>query len=589
MLGTPIKPSPKVFTTLCIFLLLICTKAAHSSDGPQIDSLKVVLEQSLQAGENIATAHLQLGKAFTGMGQFTKALEQLEKAREAVDSKVSAKLLLDILNEQAFALMKVGKNKEGLNLFIQGKEMADALQLLDYKAEFLFSIGDYFRLQREVPTAISYLDQAGIIYSELGDEKAVCGKIKFTKAITYKVSDKDAEMKKSIEIYNEMLQDNCRQYFSGLLLAKVYSNLGACYIDVGDLAKAEENLLYALRLKKKYNRPVSRAYTLNELSSLYVKKSDHSKALEYAEEALRYAQEGEDIHLNMDILENLAVNHFNLDHQDEGFYYLQKSRDLNDSIQTRKYRETIAELEMQYESAQKDQEIIQKEFQLSAQENRLKLFALLSISLLILAIGLFLWYQNRLKSKELEARSLEKLDQMRQRYFTNISHELRTPLSLIVDPINRLKTSIDNPQQQALLQTASRNADRMLQLVNQMLDLSKLEAGKLPLQAQKSDLVSTLKLLVDSFQQAAHRKQIELSYLPDREMLEVYFDRDKLEKIIGNLLSNALKFTTAGGSVQLLVFKREKQAEIVVKDNGKGIPEEKLPLVFNRFYQVDDS
>lgn len=200
-----------------------------------------------------------------------------------------------------------------------------------------------------------------------------------------------------------------------------------------------------------------------------------------------------------------------------------------------------------------------------------------------------------------QAEKLQELDKMKSRFFTNISHEFRTPLTLILGPLEDMLDRSQNSSDRKNLGLIQRNARRVLQLINQLLDLAQLESGKLKLQAAKGDFVAFLKGIVMSFASLAEQQNIALKYIaPEKEdgllpLQGLRFDRDMVEKIFYNLLSNALKFTAENGAVEVSVGLERaddptlKFIEISVKDNGMGIPANRLDTIFERFYQVNAS
>jgi signal transduction histidine kinase/DNA-binding response OmpR family regulator len=211
---------------------------------------------------------------------------------------------------------------------------------------------------------------------------------------------------------------------------------------------------------------------------------------------------------------------------------------------------------------------------------------------------------NELKMHRFEAEKLRELDEAKSRFFANISHEFRTPLTLILGPVEKMLARAAEKEAKQDLSMIQRNARRLLQLINQLLDLSKLETGRMKLQAKAEDVKSLLKALVLSFASLAERKKITLKYDEPDEAIIAYLDRDKFEKIVANLLSNAFKFTPEGGkiSVQLSVNSNQLSANrdwlelvtghwllITVKDTGIGMPADQLTHIFDRFYQVDNS
>ncbi|MCB0705138.1 MAG: response regulator, partial [Saprospiraceae bacterium] len=201
----------------------------------------------------------------------------------------------------------------------------------------------------------------------------------------------------------------------------------------------------------------------------------------------------------------------------------------------------------------------------------------------VLFFGLF----DKINSIRREKERFEELDQFKSRFFANISHEFRTPLTLMMAPLSQLKEQVDREEDKVLLDMALRNADRQLLLVNQLLDLSRLDAGKMAIQASEEDFIPQLKGIVYSYESLASRKNIHLSLDCPYEELPLYFERDKIEKIFYNLLSNAFKFTPAGGEILVWLKKGKNEISIGIQDTGVGIEEERLPFIFERFFQAD--
>ena len=202
--------------------------------------------------------------------------------------------------------------------------------------------------------------------------------------------------------------------------------------------------------------------------------------------------------------------------------------------------------------------------------------------------------QERTEQIQHQADKLREIDAIKSRFFTNLTHEFRTPLTLMLGPAEQVLAQTEEPQTKQQVGLLHRNAQRLLQLINQLLDLSKLEAGKTQLTPTSVDLVGLVKGTLLSFESLAHQKQIALHVTADRDQLTMDIDRDKIEKILYNLFSNAIKFTPAGGKVFVgltheVVGEEEPWATLVVRDTGVGIPAAKFPFVFDQFYQVDAS
>ncbi len=213
----------------------------------------------------------------------------------------------------------------------------------------------------------------------------------------------------------------------------------------------------------------------------------------------------------------------------------------------------------------------------------------LAYCLYVLAIGGLLFgirnYELRRQRIKVEALQLKELDTFKSQFYTNITHEFRTPLTAILGEADWLRARVGAFATKNI-NRIKRNGHQLLNLVNQILDLAKLESGSLPLRNIQADIVLFIRYLVDSLGSLAESKGIELTFTAEPEVYFMDFDPSKLRHIVVNLLSNAIKFTPAGGKVQVEVEVNEKILKITVADTGKGIAEEELPRIFDRFYQA---
>ena len=201
----------------------------------------------------------------------------------------------------------------------------------------------------------------------------------------------------------------------------------------------------------------------------------------------------------------------------------------------------------------------------------------------ILFISLF----GRINEIREKTSKLEALDVLKTRFFTNISHEFRTPLTLVLGPLKQLLDRDINQDDKNTVNLAYSNANRLLNLVNQLLDISKLEAGKMKLSLQKKDIVSLLKRITMSFESLANSKNISLHFKSSSDEIPIFIDVDKIEKIFYNLFSNAFKFTKGGDEVSIEISEDDQKVNVVVSDSGIGISKDELPHIYNRFFQVD--
>ncbi|HKB43717.1 MAG TPA: sensor histidine kinase, partial [Chitinophagaceae bacterium] len=215
----------------------------------------------------------------------------------------------------------------------------------------------------------------------------------------------------------------------------------------------------------------------------------------------------------------------------------------------------------------------------------------------LLIFAVVLAYKIKLNEQaKAEADNIKDIDDIKSRFFANISHEFRTPLTLIQGPLQKIEEQVNGKSKNGYTEvslrqvnTMRRHTDRLLELVNQLLDLSKLDSGKMKMQVIKGDVMQIVRVLAASFESMAERKQIHYYFhLPEQTSI-TFFDKDKLEKIVTNLLGNAFKYTAEKGSVSLNVECDENRIRFEVDDSGPGISKKDLTKVFDRFYQVEGS
>ncbi|KPL20235.1 MAG: hypothetical protein AMS23_11335, partial [Bacteroides sp. SM1_62] len=225
----------------------------------------------------------------------------------------------------------------------------------------------------------------------------------------------------------------------------------------------------------------------------------------------------------------------------------------------------------------------------------------------LVVIALIMWYRNflisreklkaDLKVKRIEVEKVQELEQTKSRFFSNISHEFRTPLTLILGPLEKLTGERPNVKEWDwnVFYTMKRNAVKLKGLINQILDISKLESGQMRLQVSKGKITDFIKNIVLSFISLAESRNIIYKYKIEGSSELLYFDKDKLDKIACNLIGNAFKFTPDGGKILVKLKFISKNNDLIpdylelsVRDTGRGIPKDQFDKIFDRFYQMED-
>ncbi|WP_411030050.1 response regulator [Spongiimicrobium sp. 3-5] len=356
------------------------------------------------------------------------------------------------------------------------------------------------------------------------------------------------------------------------------------------------------------------ATSLHELGIIYANQRQYVRAEDAFEEGWKVSRQTDSKEIKSKLSFSLYNLHKAIGNRTRALSYLEEYTALRDSIFDEETSKNIVAREIQYETAKKDQQIQllfkEKELQeaevtakqavIERSDTQRNLLLWGIVSLVAISLLLFRNYNIKLKSRALINKKQKEFVNLRSRFFANISHEFRTPLTLILGPLNELLST--KQKDQALKQNYQlmrRNGERLLDLVNQLLDLAKLEAGNMPLHVKEDELSTFLKAQAASFSSLADFKKVKLDIAIAPEIGLGWFDGDALEKIINNLLSNAFKFTEEGGEIHFsasLIYPKSNTGKgkgnslkIAIKDTGKGIPDSALDKVFDRFYQVDGS
>lgn len=384
-------------------------------------------------------------------------------------------------------------------------------------------------------------------------------------------------------------------------LIESLANVGSTYSFLKDYQQALEYLLTALPLAESLDNKNLIALIHQNIGEVYFHTSDYEDAGRYLKSALRLSIEIGDKKRRegvYTVLKNLEESRNNYK---SAFHYLSLLQGVRDTLYTQDRSSQMAKMETLYETEKKEHtiELLQKDQKISVLWR-----SMLTAGIILLALTMFMIYrlqQSRThKAKQLLLvqqslnDKLQEMDKTKSHFFANISHEFRTPLTLILGPIEeKLATDKLDDKDKFTFQTIKRNSNRLLELVNQLLELSKLESGNMNLKLEPGNLKDALLSIISSFDSLADVNQVR--YLKDVHMAEaiVLFDRDKLEKILSNLLSNAFKFTPQTGLIEFIGTTSEKGAttelQLKIRNTGPMIPTEMLNKIFEPFFQGENA
>lgn len=371
-------------------------------------------------------------------------------------------------------------------------------------------------------------------------------------------------------------------------LASLQYNLAEIHVSLKEFDLAIKEFKRGLEIINQTNSPLGKAHITYQIGLTYHKMGNYSNAENYYLKAKSLFSELDNPLMDIYIAKRLSDLYAGIGEYKKGYEYLLKFKLLNDSIFNVNKLKEFAEVEEKYQNAQKEQEIelLSAENQIASLElekqETQRNYLIVAAFFLILLIGLvFSRYQLKAKANA----RLKELDTLKTNFFTNISHEFRTPLTLILSPLQKLLQQNSKPETKEALTIIHRNATVLTELTNQLLDLSKLEAGKLRLEVVPRDFKAFIKVLIASFESLAVAQKVEFITEIKNAPESAFFDEDKIQKILNNLLSNAFKFTSKEGKVLLSVEQKDERLLISIQDTGKGISEADQELIFKRFHQ----
>lgn len=495
--------------------------------------------------EGLASSHNNLGNIYNEKGEYKKAMEAYTYA---------AKINTEIGNEK-----NAGINFANIGLINQ--KLSNYHKALDYyaKSDSLFKKFDF------LPGRAFVLKNMGVVYRN--QEKPDEALKKYHQAL---------ESYKQMDLKREMSQ--------------VYENIGNIYSDRSQSIEAIYNYHRSLSIATQTSDSINMAIFNQSLGQefFYAKKWD--SAVYYSRRALEMAKEvGADL-TAMDGYKVLAEVYRAKSEHEKAYAALEEYQAMRDSLYTIEKRDLAEEIEAQYQNEEKTKEIAllasEKEvqaLQLSKRKNERN--GTIAFSVFILLLAVLLYNQYRIKQKA--NKELQELGRLKSNFFANISHEFRTPLTLIKGPIEHLEQNPEEQLDRNDVKMIRRNTNKVLGLVNQLLDLSRIDEGKLQLKSTEGDIFKCLRTAAASFNSYAAQRHMDYRLEIPSETLWAAFDRDKLEKVVYNLLSNAFKFSEDGELVALEASYAKAELVIQVSDSGQGISEDKLPYIFDRFYQVD--
>ena len=555
---------------------------------------------TLSSPDQDAAIHVEcsflLARRYYDLGKPWEAERILIPAGDIARKNGLKTLLVKVKNMQAGVLASMERGEESWQLANEAALLAEELQdtFLMTRAALLQGTSILHFGQAEYELGMRKLERALQLSKNLEDQSATIIVLEHIAQHTKDPKIAESHLGTAIELYQEL--DN------QVGLAWAYFELGFFYVRNDRLDEGLEALNTSLELHRTNGSVGGVSDVLLVLGDISYANGNYREAITQLEEALSTAQEIPLYPNIRDATASLSKSYSATGQFEQAYKYSELSGIYKDSTFHETLNRQLRESNDRFETEQKNQQITAQQLEIAEQSNSRNRILFGGITLLLATAGTFQFflYRQRKRKREVEialaeeareAERLREMDELKTNFFTNVSHELRTPLTLVTSPLEEALGKVKQVNLIDDLALAHQNSRRLLGLVNEILDLSKVEAGAYEIEQVEVPLIPFLRRVFHSFKSAADLQQVSLDWqVSDAAAIIAKTDVAKVEKILNNLLANALKFTPPGGQISLnleeeALAKENPQLKLQVRDTGQGIHPDDLPHIFDRFYQ----
>ncbi len=584
------------------------------------------LELSLQKGDvtNIVISHTRIGSHYRQHSDYAKAISHFENA-VSTGNESHRHLLGQAYLELGIARLRMAELDLSEQALMQCLEISQENGDQNREASVYNMLGNVYKDRNNYQGAVEWYLKGLKIFETLGDSSGLTQVVSNVGNMQYLLGNYDKALvyaQTSLEIAEKINQQSSIAYSNRLLgrifrkqakydeairaydkAIRIYQSIGAkrdvgetfnnsanIYFERGEFQFATARYRDALEILRTIHDSVNMAYSYTSLAQAYLQLNDSKSALQYFDSAKLMAERKRLLYIMLDVHYYRSEIFAQASSWRKAYDEYVAYASLEDSLTAKDNRLAAQELENRYQNEKKEDQI--RALQASNELTTLKLNVqktqrnyLIGIALMTLVMAGLLY--SRYRTKVRTAEKLAELDRLKTQFFTDISHEFRTPLSLIIGPLSMLVENETDRKHREQLELVSRNANRLSSLIDQLLDLSRIEAGHVTLKITRFNAIEAIRLIAANFQSLAQTKEIIFDITLNLDDEVIYADRDKLEKILLNLLSNAFKYTGHGGNINLACERDGGTMNVTVQDNGAGISREHLPRVFDRFFRSE--
>lgn len=542
--------------------------------------------------KNLGDAHAYVGRALVKQDKHDSALVMYNRALTFYEALNNTFLQARIHNALGYLYLKQSAYASALEAFYEALNLIEQLgpENEHSLASLLNNIGNIHYFQENYDQALENYMDAYEFKKTHGDSSSLANTInnigiihearnEFVQAISY--------YERALAIYEKVgnIEMQCN----------TLHNMGIIALQQNNLEEAESLYQQCLAIGHRHNNDYGKLNGYAGLTSLEAQLLHQEKAIAYADSAITLIDKTERYERKKEVYESIFDMYKKLGNYERALDYHLLITEVNDSLFNLKRTRQLEELHTRYSTEKKEQEIklLQQEKLQAQTRNRLWITVFI-LTFLLAVFVIYIFFIRHRKSLVLLEKEKE-LDRFKSRFFANISHEFRTPLTLIQGPLHELKQQETNDKKQRIYHLMQKNVDTLLRMVNQILDLAKIEAGKRELKLETAEVVKLIRQWVMSFHSLAETKNIQLTFSSACSRIETKLDVQAMETMVNNMLSNALKYEIKGGCVEIFVDvvrlseSQQRALAVNVKNYNSFIPSSDLEKIFHRYYLSQES
>ena len=554
-----------------------------------------------------------LGGGYKYIGAPEKAFILYKSALEQAKASQEHAQVSKIYNNIGNLLTEQGKRSEGLEYYHKGLELGRSTKDTFSIVSTLSNIALIYTEQGDFDSAIDYFNKSLSISSFRNDTAIMC-KTHINLGNQYGLK-KDYEQ----SLHHHQLALAMAEVMKNSVLTNtIVNNMGETYFLQNKIDLAKVYLNKALKIEKEMNDQQGMVFTHNSIAKVYNKTREFLRANQHFQESLRLTKELSMKNIEKEVYRNMATNYAQMKEYSLAFESLQQFVELNDSLFSKQKTQQILELSTKYETEEKEAEnkLLKEQKARTDAELERKNILTASISLLLFSVSLiaFFFYKSNQQKKlynqqlkkevrllnenlenkktiEAQAKQLKKAEEQKNILFANIAHELQTPLTLINSPLeNLLSKSGREEHEEKDLKLISNYSNQLLSLTHQILDVIKNKFDQLDINLFSFNLKAMVDYLSFEFTPKAKSQNLELTFINNLKTdPTLVTDVEKLLTVLRNLIINAIKYSKNEGMIKVLITMDQDTLILVISDQGQGIKEEDIALIFEPYYQTNSS